>query len=232
MRQAWLIGMGLVSALASQSVVASEPSIEGTVTIRDRQGRPKPTHEGAVVFLDEIEHPAPATAPTVHAVMRQINKQFVPEVLPILVGTTVEFPNDDTIYHNVFSLSRVRPFDLGIYAQGVSQPVTFDQPGLVKIYCNIHSQMVGYILVLSHPYFAVTDRRGAFRLADAPLGKATIRVWYAKTRQQLQQSVQVTPQGIQNLDLTVMETVRFEIQEETLSLEHPNKFGESYPAKY
>src|SRR5256885_13468033 len=96
---------------------------------------------------------------------------FTPPVLPIMQGTTVEFPNDDPIFHNVFSLSKTKPFDLGLYKRGTNKSVTFDQPGLVKVYCNIHEKMIGYIAVLENPYFTLTDKEGKFKIADVPPGK-------------------------------------------------------------
>lgn len=220
--------------LASPRVsgAAGGPSIEGAVTILDREGTLKRHHEGVVVFVDEVERPRSVSTPTAHAVVRQQHKRFDPEVLPIVVGTTVDFPNDDTIYHNVFSLSKAKPFDLGIYEQGGSRSVTFDQPGLVKLYCNIHSQMAAYILVLPNAYFAMTDPHGRFVIADAPLGTATVRAWYPRSREQPERKVVVTARGIQNLDFSVVESLRLEIREETISLEHKNKWGQDYPAKY
>ena len=208
-------------------------AIEGKVTIVDQDGKAVSHHGGVVIFLDQLEHPAGFSAPTTHAVIRQHDKRFDPAILPIVMGTTVDFPNDDTIFHNIFSLSKNKPFDLGIYAQGTSRSVTFDQPGLVKIYCNIHPQMVAYILVLANPYFATTDQAGYFLLPNAPLGGATVRSWYAQTREPPEQKIVVTAQGIQDLNLQLVESLRLEIREETISLQqHKNKWGEDYPAKY
>ena len=235
-RRAW-VGVGMWTALLlvvclHMSWAAPGPAIEGRVTIVDREGKPKPRHDVAVVFLDELEHPTRFAVPTQHAAIRQTNKRFDPEVLPILVGTTVDFPNDDTIFHNVFSLSKARPFDLGIYAQGTSRSVTFSQPGLVKVYCNIHPQMIAYILVLSNPHFTATDLQGRFVLPDVPLGEATVRSWYPASREQPEQKVVVTAQGIQDLNLNIVESLRFEIREETIAIQHKNKWGQDYPAKY
>ena len=211
---------------------AAGTSIEGTVTIFEKQGKPKARDDGVVVFLDELEHPESPKPPEAHAVLRQSHKQFTPEVLPVVVGTTVEFPNEDTVFHNVFSLSRVKPFDLGLYAQGESRSVTFDQPGLVKVYCNIHPQMVASILVLANPHFAVTDAQGRFVISGVPLGKAKVRSWYARSRSSQEREVVVTPEGIKDLNLTILENLRFEIQEETVSVEHKNKLGQDYPKRY
>ena len=134
----------LMIVVSSSSVYGL--SIEGKVTVLDHNGKIKEDASGIVVFLDELENPSLFTVSSQHAVMGQVHKKFIPQVLPIVVGTTVDFPNEDDIYHNVFSLSKTKTFDLGIYKQGTSQSVTFDQTGLVKTYCNLHPDMIGYVL--------------------------------------------------------------------------------------
>lgn len=107
----------------------------------------------------------------------QRNETFVPHVLAIQVGTTVDFPNNDVTYHNVFSLSPVKVFDLGRYKAGRSRAVTFDRPGIVRVFCDIHSHMSAYILVFSHRFFAVTDDEGRYRIDEVPPGTYTVRAW-------------------------------------------------------
>ena len=113
--------------------------------------------------------------------MDQRNETFVPHVLAVTVGTTVDFPNSDNIYHNVFSLRGPRPFDLGRYAAGRSKSVRFDRPGIVRVFCEIHSHMSAYILVFSHRYFAVTDDEGRYRIDDVPPGTYTVMAWNEAT---------------------------------------------------
>jgi plastocyanin len=107
----------------------------------------------------------------------QRNEAFVPHVLAIVAGTTVDFPNNDQTYHNVFSLSQTRTFDLGRYAAGRSKSVRFDRPGIVRVFCDIHSHMSAFILVFSHRFFAVTDDEGRYRLVDVPPGTYTVVAW-------------------------------------------------------
>ena len=98
------------------------------------------------------------------------NETFVPHVLPIVAGTTVDFPNNDHTYHNVFSLSKTKTFDLGRYAVGRSKSVRFDRPGIVRVFCDIHSHMSAFIIVFAHRYFALADIDGAYRLENVPPG--------------------------------------------------------------
>ncbi len=207
--------------------------IKGTVKIYDTKGQLKNNHSDVVIFLDEIENPpAHMPAPEKNPVITQINKRFIPNVLPVLVGTTVEFPNEDTVYHNVFSLSKVKPFDLGIYPQGSQKTVTFDKPGLVKIYCNIHPQMLAYILVLANPYFTITDADGHFEIHNVPEGKTVIRTWYPRAKKYPEQKIVVPREGIGDVHLSILENVTLQIQEEIITVDHPNKWGQDYPAKY
>jgi plastocyanin len=131
----------------------------------------------SVVYLD----PAPRAAFDVrdepHARMDQRDESFVPHVLAIVAGSVVDFPNNDETYHNVFSLSRTKSFDLGRYAAGRSKSVRFDRPGIVRVFCDIHSHMSAFIFVFSHRYFAVTDDQGRYRLENVPPGSYNLVVW-------------------------------------------------------
>ena len=131
----------------------------------------------SVVYLETAPQPAfDAPAPG-RAALDQRNESFVPYVLAVTVGSTVDFPNNDHTYHNVFSLSKPRHFDLGRYPRGESRSVRFDQPGVVRVFCEIHSQMSAWILVFAHRYFATTDAGGRFRIDAVPRGEYTLAVW-------------------------------------------------------
>jgi plastocyanin len=131
----------------------------------------------AVVYLDSAPRRAFDELRPGRARLDQRGEQFVPRVLAITVGTVVDFPNNDVTFHNVFSLSRVRSFDLGRYPPGRTGSVRFDRPGIVPVFCDIHSHMSAYIFVFSHPFFAITDGAGRYRIDGIPPGSYTVRVW-------------------------------------------------------
>jgi len=135
----------------------------------------------AVVFLESAPRGAfegDNERDTPRARMDQRNETFVPHVLAITVGTTVDFPNSDPVFHNVFSLSKTRSFDLGRYPAGRSKAVRFDRPGVVQVFCEIHSHMSAYILVFSHRFFSVTDDEGGYRIDQVPPGTGALVLAY------------------------------------------------------
>lgn len=131
----------------------------------------------SVVYLETAPRGAFEQSEPARAVMDQRNETFVPHVLAITTGTTVDFPNSDRIYHNVFSLSKTRTFDLGRYAVGRSKSIRFDRPGIVRVFCDIHSHMNAFILVFSHPFFAMTDADGRYRIDNVPPGTYNVIAW-------------------------------------------------------
>lgn len=134
------------------------------------------TSKRAIVYVLKVpgKFPVPQSRPA----MRQKNISIVPHVLPVLVGTTVDFPNEDDIYHNIFSLSSIKSFDLGRYAKGVSKSVTFTKEGEVRIFCDIHSQMSAYVWVLQNPYFATCSADGNYSIQGVPDGSYDIVAWH------------------------------------------------------
>ena len=146
--------------------------VEPRATARERVPRP------GVVYLEVAPSAAFEEPTAARPRMDQRNETFVPHVLAIRTGTIVDFPNNDRIYHNVFSLSPVRRFDLGRYAVGRSKAVRFDRPGVVRVFCDIHSHMSAFILVFAHRFFTVTTPEGDFLLPPVPPGTYTLAGWY------------------------------------------------------
>ncbi len=119
-------------------------------------------------------------APPPPHTLRQVNKTFVPAVSAVLRGTEVQFPNNDMIFHNVFSLSKARRFDLGLYKRGTTRSITLTRSGVIDVYCNIHPDMAAKILVLENPYFAITRADGSFEIPGVPPGTYPYVAWHAR----------------------------------------------------
>jgi plastocyanin len=140
--------------------------------------RDSPDRRRSVVYLESGPIGAFGDdAGRAEARLDQRNEAFFPYVLAVQAGTTVAFPNDDRTYHNVFSFSKAKKFDLGRYARGQSKSVRFERPGVVRVFCDIHAHMSAFILVFAHPYFATTDADGRFQIPSVPPGSYTIAVW-------------------------------------------------------
>jgi plastocyanin len=154
------------------------PSVSrpGKVSAEDRQ-QDALDRQTSVVYLDNMPRGMAGEFIERHARLDQRGERFVPHVVAIGVGGTVDFPNSDPTFHNVFSLSEARSFDLGRYATGKSKTVKFDRPGVVRVFCDIHAHMSAFIFVFAHPYFAVTDGQGRFRIDGAPAGAHQIVLW-------------------------------------------------------
>lgn len=131
----------------------------------------------AVVYFETAPKGAFEDRDGGHVSMDQRSETFVPHLLAITVGTVVDFPNNDRTYHNVFSLSKARRFDLGRYATGRSKSIRFDRPGIVRVFCEIHSHMNAFILVFSHRFFSMSDADGRFQIDGVPPGTYTLVAW-------------------------------------------------------
>lgn len=163
-----------MQALGAVLVSGSCTAVELSVNVIDRQGHGV---SDVVVVASPIGAAARAPAKPAAAIMDQMNRTFVPGVLVVATGSQVEFPNNDTVSHQVYSFSRAKRFQLPLYKGEIHPPVTFDQPGLVVLGCNIHDQMVGYIYVTDAPYFAMTAGGGAAVLGDLPAGDYQLTLW-------------------------------------------------------
>lgn len=168
---------GAVLFAAAAATLALDASGPETVTlhgIAHVASRPAPN---VVVWLDAPN--ATQGAQRSKIVLDQRNLEFQPHILVVRVGTTVDLPNNDRVFHNVFSFRDGKRFDLGMYPVGALRHVTFDRPGLSRIFCNIHPTMAAYVMTVDTPYFAVSNRSGTFTVASIPAGSYTYHAWRA-----------------------------------------------------
>jgi plastocyanin len=168
-----LIAFGTVMAFA----VASAHGAAISVSVLDSRNRPVNDAVVTVTSTDAVAARAPTPA---SAVMDQVDKAFVPGVLVVRTGTSVIFPNSDTVAHQVYSFSATKRFELGLYRGHPYEPVVFDRPGVVVLGCNIHDNMVGYIFVTDAPYFGKSDQRGTWRSTELPAADYEVSVWSAR----------------------------------------------------
>ena len=180
-----VLALAGLAVLLPSLVAGLEPGrIVGRVTVKDAQKHP------VVVFVPGLS----GRAPRPHAerpAMSQKGRVFIPHVLPVAVGTAVEFRNSDPFKHNSFSPDGER-YNLGTWEQGQSRTYTFKRPGVYRQLCNIHPEMLAYIVVLETPYFALTDEEGNFEIASVPSGKYLLRIWGEKlTKEQLARTFNV-----------------------------------------
>jgi plastocyanin len=208
----------LLAGAAAGAREQSSGGIRGRLDIRRLQKAPERRPEVAapgaagprdvpdlrhgVVYLETAPRAAFDEREPGRSVMDQRNERFVPHVLAVMVGTVVDFPNSDLTYHNVFSLSRAKRFDLGRYAAGKSKGVRMDRPGVVRVFCDIHSHMSAFVLVFNHPFFDVTDENGRFELPAVPMGAYTIIGWY-EGEVRVSRPVTVPATGWAEIDLVV-----------------------------
>ncbi len=185
-----------VSIIIAAALLAQSPTLAGTLEgyARISGGAGKPGT--FVVWVADIK--GQFSDPEEIAVMDQRNLEFVPHVLAIQTGTTVEFPNSDPLAHNVFSLSPAKRFNLGLYQHGARR-VKFDRPGVVEVLCNVHLEMSAYIVVLENPYFARTAADGGYRIVKVPSGRHLVRCWQERSTE-IQREVDIPEAGVARLD--------------------------------
>ena len=136
-----------------------------------------------IIFLDSVPGAGDtAVGASTPLKIEQLGETFVPHVLPVLVGSTVQFPNADPVFHNVFSLSSARSFDLGRYPKGDSKSVRFDRPGTVQVFCHIHSDMSAVVLVLSNRFFTVPAAPGQYAIDGVPAGEYRLVAWHERIK--------------------------------------------------
>jgi plastocyanin len=202
------IAWGIVASSA-----ASEP-LTGKVVTRARPGVEPAV---AIVYATPLNGPAPSRS--AHFTMVQKDKAFFPRVLVVPVGSTVDFPNQDPIFHNVFSLSAPAPFDLGLYRAGASKTRVFTEPATYRVFCNIHPQMTALLVVVPSPYFTLAER-SEFRL-DVPAGAYRVTV-FSERAAAVTVDVRVGPGGASVPDVSLDQAT-------SMPTDHKNKYGQAYP---
>ncbi|HWA83912.1 MAG TPA: hypothetical protein VG820_10780 [Fimbriimonadaceae bacterium] len=149
----------------------------------------------AVVYLEGAEK----SKPLANAVVDQRERRFIPHISVVTVGTLIRFPNNDTVFHNVFAEFDAKKFDLGMYPRGTTKTQTFNKPGLVALFCSVHSEMSAYVMVVDTPYYTIADRKGHFSIPNVANGEYTLRVWHESGEIE---SRTVTISGPATLDVT------------------------------
>jgi plastocyanin len=196
-------------------------TVVGTVKLVEKRGRVAKDLSTVVVYVDGLK--VQAAPRTVDVTMK--DKAFEPRLVVIPVGSRVRFPNQDPIFHNVFSVSGDNRFDLGLYkeSEGKSQP--FGEPGVVKVYCNIHPQMSAIVLVRDNPFFTLATRDGHFRLEGIPAGTRQITAWHEKAKETSTVEVTVPERGEVAVSLE-LDASRYK------RTKHKNKHGKDYSDRY
>lgn len=174
---------------APQAVLTGKMTIEGGPNLL------------GVIALDPLKGHAGKRTPK-QRIMEQRDRQFAPRLLAVPVGSTVSFPNFDPVFHNVFSLSPARAFDLGIFKNGEARDVTFAKEGLVRLGCNLHSNMAAHVVVVAAPHYVVTSPGGEFTFRKLPPGKYRMRAWGENSREPIVRTIDLH-RGANTLDLTV-----------------------------
>ncbi len=215
------------SALLALPVAAA--TVSGQVELRDSREpsvRKKQDYSGVVFWLTPANGTPPVAVSARRARMIQKDKTFTPHVLAIPVGTTVDFPNFDPIFHNAFSNYNGQVFDVGLYPPSTSRSVRFSRPGVVRVFCNIHANMSAVIVVLSTPYFDVTGPDGRFQLPNVLPGEYVLHAFHERatsaTLEQVSRRITVREEGLTLPSVTISESGY-------LPIPHKNKYGKEYP---
>ena len=216
-------GLLFLLVLSCNFAQAADNTVSGAVEILKKDGSAKNYRSNVIVFLEQTGDKPSYQAPAEDIVISQRGRRFRPAVLPIVRGTSLAFPNDDKVLHNVFSLSKTKPFDLGNYKKGESRSVSFDSPGISKVYCNIHPKMELDVLVLNNPYFAKTAKDGSYSIAGVPDGDYTLRVWH-ELSEPVSKPISLTGGEVQQHQL--------QIQISKIRAKHNNKYDKPYRGKY
>jgi plastocyanin len=222
----WLWRICFSAAFAG---LLSGAAVSGSVGLRDSRNpnvARKQDYSGVVIWLEPVSNTVPVRLAPHHARMVQKNKTFAPHVLAIPVGTVVDFPNFDPIFHNAFSNYNGQIFDVGLYPPGTSRAVRFSRPGIVRVFCNIHAGMSAVIAVLNTPWFTVTGSDGKFVIPNVPDGDYSLHVFHERatsaTLDSLTERIAVSDSPLVLHAINISESGY-------LTIPHKNKYGHDYP---
>jgi plastocyanin len=224
-RTAWVL---CLLCLLSVVAVAQEQraTVHLQVKVEHASGADGGDDRNVIVWLQPLDSTAdPKARPAQHYSITQKNKEFIPHVLAVPVGTKIEFPNKDPFFHNVFSLYQGKRFDLGLYEAGTTREVLFDRPGVSFIFCNIHPDMSAYVVALQTPYFDTTGKDGRIVIAQVPAGRYRLQVWYERAETadlaKLSRVVEISGRDTDLGTIEVPESAKSQP-------EHSNKHGKAY----
>src|SRR5438132_12350886 len=213
----------MISVVACALALASSlsaGSVSGKVSFVTKRGQ-NPIVAETLVWLEPVAARVPKPVPGKFQMVTR-GKMVLPHVLAIPVGSTVEFPNDDPISHNLFSLSSNNSFDLGLYRRGAGKVQKFDNPGLVNVYCNVHPNMSAVIQVMSTPYYGFSDQKGGYALSNVPPGRYRLIAWNEQGGQ-IESPIEVTTAGAVTGNVALM------LDSRSYRLtQHLNKVGKPY----
>jgi plastocyanin len=219
--------LALIVTLGALAVASSAQGVNVTGRVAYNDGVNPRSGVSAVVWLapsGQQSNDSPATKPA-DAVLRQKNKSFEPHLLVVTKGSSVQFPNMDPWFHNVFSLFNGKKFDLGLYEAGTTRTVHFDREGVSYIFCNIHPEMSAIVVVVASPYYAVAAKDGEFSIAGVPPGRYMLHLW---TENSLPESLQALSREVEiDSNSHFVGTLRVR-QAAISSSQHKNKYGQDY----
>jgi plastocyanin len=189
---------------AAPAVSAAAPAAARTVNVSGTvSGGGNGGPGGAVLWLKKADGPTPRPTPLRGKTVSQVNKTFVPRILPVPVGSTISFANQDPIFHNVFSLSRPNDFDSGLFKAGQSYSKTFNKAGPVQLLCNIHASMLGYVVVVDSPWYGQADNSGTFVIRGVPPGQYDLESWHEGSSQIGHSRITVGADGLRGVAVRV-----------------------------
>lgn len=216
------ITLSYAACLLALASSLSAASVAGRVSFVTKRGQ-NPVLTETLVRLEPVGVKPPRVAPGRFQMVTR-GKMVLPHVLAIPAGSTVDFPNDDPISHNLFSLSSNNAFDLGLYRKGAGKSQRFDTPGLVNVYCNVHPNMSAVIMVMDTPYYAFSDQTGTYSLTNVPAGRYRLIAWNEQSGE-IESPVVVTSTGtVTGAVVLMMDSRNYRITQ------HLNKVGKPYEA--